>query len=79
MLWYYADLEKEKCLDDMSQRRDTLEGLMHGRRSNKVVKIIFSASLSSASITAKHFSAVKNLDEVTHFIISFDAEPCIST
>ena len=36
LLWYYADLEKKKCLDDMYSRRDTLEGLMHGRRSNKV-------------------------------------------
>ena len=36
LLWYYADLEKKRCLEDMSSRRDTLEGLMHGRRSNKV-------------------------------------------
>ncbi len=36
LLWYYADLEKKKCLDDVYSRRDTREGLMHGRRSNKV-------------------------------------------
>ena len=37
MLWYYADLEKKKCLEDMSDRKDMVGSLMHGRKSSKVI------------------------------------------
>ena len=30
-------MEKKKCIDDNEDRQDTLDGLMHGRRGNKVV------------------------------------------
>ena len=30
-------MEKKKCIDDNEERQDTLDGLMHGRRGNKVV------------------------------------------
>ena len=35
LLWYYADMEKKKCLEDAHERQSTLDGLMHGRRGNK--------------------------------------------
>ena len=34
MLWYYADMEKKKCIEDMNDRKE-MHG-MAGRKSSKV-------------------------------------------
>ena len=44
LLWYYADLEKQKCLEDDSGDGDNSPGTdfyahLGGRRSNKVLYI----------------------------------------
>ena len=39
LLWYYADMEKKKCIEDMNDRRG-MTG-MNGRKSSKVMLIRF--------------------------------------
>ena len=42
MLWYYAEMEKRKCLEDTkeSEGRTPVDGLMMGRKSSKVIRIL---------------------------------------
>ena len=48
LLWYYADLEKQRCLADINSNSNAapqeteLLGLLGGRKSNKVLWVIYS-------------------------------------
>ena len=36
LLWYYADLEKQKCIEEMNDSNSELLKHLGGRKSNKV-------------------------------------------
>ena len=37
LLWYYAELEKQKCVDDSNMNLTTIDGLSGGRKNNRVI------------------------------------------
>jgi hypothetical protein len=36
LLWYYAELEKQKCMEDTRKNFTTVEHLLGGRKSSRV-------------------------------------------
>ena len=36
LLWYYAELEKQKCMEDSRKNFTTVENLLGGRKSSRV-------------------------------------------
>ena len=36
LLWYYAEFEKQKCMEDSRKNFTTVENLLGGRKSSRV-------------------------------------------
>jgi hypothetical protein len=39
LLWYYAELEKQKCMEDSRKNFTTVENLLGGRKSSRVSRL----------------------------------------